>query len=220
MSDDLTVMIAATAQRWGESRLFSPQAERNPDVATPEAEPRPCGSPRPPRAMPPGRLRSPPAAPGPRSRASVPDALPAAARRAGRRSWRRTRSGPCPRRRRRPDPCRERWRHSSARPPPPQRASLRLGLHGQLSDPPILHRIALAVSEASIPPIVRVAPARHAKAAERPPLARHRPVSGPAGKAWPGENVAPSSPPGGPWTLRLSQSKEIGSDSDTSPPRR
>ena len=36
----------------------------------PEAEPRPCGSPRPPRAMPPGRLRSPPAAPGPRSRAS------------------------------------------------------------------------------------------------------------------------------------------------------
>ena len=34
--------------------------------------------------MPPGRLRSPPAAPGPRSRASVPDALPAAARRAGR----------------------------------------------------------------------------------------------------------------------------------------
>ena len=41
----------------------------------PEAEPRPCGSPRPPRAMPPGRLRSPPAAPGPRSRASVPDAL-------------------------------------------------------------------------------------------------------------------------------------------------
>ena len=74
--------------------------------------------------MPPGRLRSPPAALGPRSRASVPDALPAAARRAGRRSWRRTRSGPCPRRRRpaagrRPDPCRARWRHSSPRPPPP-----------------------------------------------------------------------------------------------------
>ena len=113
-----------------EQIVLAHQAEHplagNPDVADrPEAEPRPCGSPRPPRAMPPGRLRSPPAAPGPRSRASVPDALPAAARRAGRRSWRRTRSGPCPRRRRpaagrRPDPCRARWRHSSPRPPPPK----------------------------------------------------------------------------------------------------
>ena len=138
----------------------------------PEAEPRPCGSPRPPRAMPPGRLRSPPAAPGPRSRASVPDALPAAARRAGRRSWRRTRSGPCPRRRRpaagrRPDPCRARWRHSSPRPPPPQRAEgLRLGLqqfhlHGQLSDPLHgaiqfrLHRIALALLERGVDPADR-----------------------------------------------------------------
>ena len=98
----------------------------NPDVATDRSRAQTL-RPRPPRAMPPGRLRSPPAAPGPRSRASVPDALPAAARRAGRRSWRRTRSGPCPRRRRpaagrRPDPCRARWRHSSPRPPPPQRA--------------------------------------------------------------------------------------------------
>ena len=94
-------------QRWGDEQIvLAHQAEHplagNPDVVDrPEAEPRPCGSPRPPRAMPPGRLRSPPAAPGPRSRASVPDALPAAKLGdAGRRSWRRTRSGPCPRRRR------------------------------------------------------------------------------------------------------------------------
>ena len=107
-------------QRWGEEQIvLAHQAEHplagNPDVATdPKPSPDLAVGPRPPRAMPPGRLRSPPAAPGPRSRASVPDALPAAARRAGRRSWRRTRSGPCPRRRRpaagrRPDPCRARW---------------------------------------------------------------------------------------------------------------
>ena len=122
--------------------------------------------------MPPGRLRSPPAAPGPRSRASVPDALPAAARRAGRRSWRRTRSGPCPRRRRpaagrRPDPCRARWRHSSPRPPPPQRAEgLRLGLQqfppawstlrsASWRYPVRLHRIALALLERGVDPADR-----------------------------------------------------------------
>ena len=84
----------------------------------------------------------------------------------------RTRSGPCPRRRRpaagrRPDPCRARWRHSSPRPPPPQRAEgLRLGLqqfhlHGQLSDPLHgaiqfrLHRIALALLERGVDPADR-----------------------------------------------------------------
>ena len=120
-------------QRWGESRLFSRirrstrlRATRmsrqtrssSPDLAVALALPGRClqvGFDRHQQRL------------GPRSRASVPDALPAAARRAGRRSWRRTRSGPCPRRRRpsagrSPDPCRTRWRHSSPRPPPPQRA--------------------------------------------------------------------------------------------------
>ena len=61
-------------------------------------------------------------------------------------SWRRTRNGQNPRPHRpaggRRNPCRnERWRHSSPRPPPPQRAGrLRLGLqqfhlHDQLPDP-------------------------------------------------------------------------------------
>ena len=172
MSDDLTVMgIAATAAAamGREQIVLAHQAEHplagNPDVAT---DPKPSPDLAVALALP-GRclqvgfdrhqqrlVR--------RSRASVPDALPAAARRAGRRSWRRTRSGPCPRRRRpaagrRPDPCRARWRHSSPRPPPPQRAEgLRLGLqqfhlHGQLSDPLHgaiqfrLHRIALALLE-------------------------------------------------------------------------
>ena len=111
---------------WGESRL-SPRIRRstlagNPDVAT-DPKPaqtlfgfRPSG-----RCL--HRLRSSPAAPGPRSRASVPDALPAAAGvLAGGHGV-----NDCPRRRRpaagrRPDPCRARWRHSSPRPPPPQRA--------------------------------------------------------------------------------------------------
>ena len=95
----------------------------------PEAEPRPCGVPRPPRGMPPGRPRWPPAEPRPRSRASVPGALLVGAQRwpAAGISWRRTRNGQNPRPHRpaggrRPNPCRERWRHSSLRPPPPQRA--------------------------------------------------------------------------------------------------
>ena len=89
-------------------------------------------------------------------------------------SWRRTRSGPCPRRRRpaagrRPDPCRARWRHSSPRPPPPQsvcRRSTGVGLqqfhlHGQLADPLHgaiqfrLHRIALALLERGVDPADR-----------------------------------------------------------------
>ena len=123
----------------------------------------PCGSPRPPRAMPPGGFDRHHQAWS--EIAGFGHALPAAARRAGRRSWRRTRSAPCPRRRRpaagrRPDPCRARWRHSSPRPPPPQRAEgLRLGLqqfhlHGQLSG--FMERSAWdrrGLSEASIPPI-------------------------------------------------------------------
>ena len=127
MSDDLTVMgIAATAAAamGREQIVLAHQAEHprgNPDVARAKPSPDLAVA----LALP-GRclqvgfnavVRAP----------SVPDALPAAARRAGRRSWRRTRSGPCPRRRRpaagrRPDPCRARWRHSSPRPPPPQRA--------------------------------------------------------------------------------------------------
>ena len=63
--------------------------------------------------------------------------------------------------------CRARWRHSSPRPPPPQRAEgLRLGLqqfhlHGQLSDPLHgaiqfrLHRIALALLERGVDPADR-----------------------------------------------------------------
>ena len=128
------------------------------------------------------------------------------------------------------DPCRARWRHSSPRPPPPQRAEgLRLGLqqfhlHGQLSDPLHgaiqfrLHRIALALLERGVDPADRfLTPllepedlyaqlARqklHRLVTQKPQndltLARHRPSlaksSGPAGKAWPGENVdEPSSP--------------------------
>ena len=83
------------------------------------------------------------------------------------RSWRRTRSGPCPRRRRpaagrRPDPCRsEVAALIAATSAAPERAEgLRLGLqqfhlHGQLSDPLAdgaiqfrLHRIALGVASA------------------------------------------------------------------------
>ena len=83
-----------------------------------------------------------------RSRASVPGALLVGAQRwpAAGISWRRTRNGQNSRPHRpaggrRPNPCRERWRHSSPRPPPPQRAGrLRLGLqqfhlHDQLPDP-------------------------------------------------------------------------------------
>ena len=85
MSDDLTVMVdcrhggGSDGARADCSRALggAPACGQPGCRDRPEAEPRPCGSPRPPRAMPPGRLRSPPAAPGPRSRASVPDALPA-----------------------------------------------------------------------------------------------------------------------------------------------
>ena len=96
----------------------------------------------------------------------------------------------------RPDPCRARWRHSSPRPPPPQRAEgLRLGLQQfhlmvnlrsgmALSSSACTGSPLRCLSEASIPPIAfsrparagrslrptgatEVAPARHAKAAER-----------------------------------------------------
>ena len=70
-------------QRWGESRrVLAHQAEHplagnNPDVATdPKPSPDLAVALATPRAMPRGRLRSPPAGlPGPRSRASVPDAI-------------------------------------------------------------------------------------------------------------------------------------------------
>ena len=147
-----------------------------PDATTdPKPSPDLAVVPRPPRAMPPGRPRSPPAEPRPRSRASVPGALLVGAQRwpAAGISWRRTRNGQNPRPHRpaggrRPNPCRERWRHSSPRPPPPQRAGrLRLGLqqfhlHDQLPDPLHgdvqfrLHRIALAFLERGIDPADRL----------------------------------------------------------------
>ena len=164
-----------------------------------------------------------------------PDALPAAARRAGRRSWRRTRSGPCPRRRRpaagrRPDPCRRgggTHRRDLRRPKGPKVSVLASSSSTCMVNSPIRF-MALSssactgsplrcLSEASIPPIAfsrhcssrkistptgatEVAPARHAKAAERPHACAPPSIAGqvPAGllgKAWPGENVdEPSSP--------------------------
>ena len=107
MSDDLTVMgIAATAAAamGREQIVLAHQAEHplagNPDVAT---DPKPSPDLAVALALQGDASRSASIATSSawsRSRASVPDALPAAARRAGRRSWRRTRSGPCPRRRR------------------------------------------------------------------------------------------------------------------------
>ena len=131
--------------------------------------------------MPPGRLRSPPAAPGPRSRASVPDALPAAARRAGRRSWRRTRSGPCPRRRRpaagrRPDPCGRgggTHRRDLRRPKGPKSPSWPPASSTCMVNSPIrfmalsssgLHRIALALLERGVDP--PIAFSRHCSSRE------------------------------------------------------
>ena len=211
----------------------------------PEAEPRPCGT----RAMPPGRLRSRSRASptlcrrllgvlaggygvergaGAPGGADPPQAVG--------------------------DPCRARWRHSFRRPKGPKVSVLASSshLHGQLSDPLHgaiqfrLHRIALALLERGVDPADRfLTPllepedlyaqlARqklHRLVTQKPQndltLARHRPSlakSGPAGKAWPGENVdEPSSPAfttgpstqlssqnyrscsGPPWTLRLSQ---------------
>ena len=141
MGDDLTDMgISAhgggsDGARAGCSRASpgAPACGKHGCHDRPEAEPRPCGVPRPPRGMPPGRPRWPPAEPRPRSRASVPGALLVGAQRwpAAGISWRRTRNGQNPRPHRpaggrRPNPCRERWRHSSPRPPPPQRAGRNL----------------------------------------------------------------------------------------------
>ena len=180
MSDDLTVMgIAATRrQRWGESDCSRasggapacgqpgcrdrPEAE--PDLAVALALPGRClqvGFDRHQQRL-------------VRSRASVPDALPAAARRAGRRSWRRTRSGPCPRRRRpaagrRPDPCRARWRHSSPRPPPFKGPGLRLGLQQST-----MVRFRCRNMAYQVPPAMKASIAR---LDEWHTLARHRPSS-------------------------------------------
>ena len=106
-------------------------------------------------------------------------------------SWRRTRNGQNPRPHRpaggrRPNPCRERWRHSSPRPPPPQRAGrLRLGLqqfhlHDQL-DP--LHGDVQSftgsplrsLSEASIPAI---AFSRHCSSRTSTPNCRDKSSTG------------------------------------------
>ena len=135
MGDDLTDMgISATAAAaMGREQVVlahhpeHPLAGKHGCHDRPEAEPRPCGVPRPPRGMPPGRPRWPPAEPRPRSRASVPGALLVGAQRwpAAGISWRRTRNGQNPRPHRpaggrRPNPCRERWRHSSPRPRRPK----------------------------------------------------------------------------------------------------
>ena len=178
MGDDLTDMgISATGgsdgARAGCSRASpgAPACGKHGCHDRPEAEPRPCGVPRPPRGML-SRSRWPPArASSEIAWASVPGALLVGAQRwpAAGISWRRTRNGQNPRPHRpaggrRPNPCRERWRHSSPRPPPPQRAGrLRLGLqqfhlHDQLPDPLHgdvqfrLHRIALAFLERGIDP--------------------------------------------------------------------
>ena len=147
---------------------------------------------------------------------------------------------PCPRRRRpaagrRPDPCRARWRHSSPRPPPPQRADSVLAssssTSGQLSDP--LHgaiqfrlhsRRSLSHTtnwrDRSCTGSSRKS--RRTTSRLRATVHRWPSPSGPAGKAWPGENVdeRPHLPQahqqqlssqnyrscsGPPWTLRLSQ---------------
>ena len=121
-----------------------------------------------------------------------------------------------------------RWRHSSPRPPPPQRARSPSWppavLHGQLSDPLHgaiqfrLHRIALALLERGVDPAGRfltpllepedlyaqlarqklhrlVSKSRRTTSRLRATVHRWPSPSGPAGKAWPGENVdEPSSP--------------------------
>ena len=164
----------------------------------PEAEPRPCGSPRPPRAMPPGRLRSPAwseiawrllgVLAGGHGVERGAGHAPGGCRRAA--AVGQTRAG----------------RGGGTR-----RDLRRLGLqqfhlHGAcmaLSSSACTGRPCVA-SEASIPlafsatarvtGATEVAPARHAKAAERP-HACSWPSPSDAGKAWPGENVdEPSSP--------------------------
>ena len=153
-------------------------------------------------------LRSPPAAPGPRSRASVH----------GRRSWRRTRSGPAPGG---ADPPQAVGQTRAGRGGGTHRRDLRrpkgpkvsVKLHGQLSDPLHglsfrLHRIALALLERGVDPAdrfltpllragnltpnwrVRSCTGRHAKAADDLTCAPPS-IAGqvPAGLPWPGENV-------------------------------
>ena len=148
--------------------------------------------------------------------------LPAAARRAGRRSWRRG-AGHAPDRRpaagRRPDPCRARWpthRRTSAAPlrspswPPAVTCMVNSDpLHGAIQFR--LHRIALALLERGVDP-AELTPLLEPEDLYGAREKLHRLVtrttsrlratvhrwpspSGPAGKAWPGENVdEPSSP--------------------------
>ena len=247
----------AAAAMGREQIVLAHQAEHplgNPDVGQTRSRAQTCGSPRPPRAMPPGRLRSPPAAPGPRSRASVPDALPAAARRAGRRSWRERGAG-----------------HAPGGADPPQavgqtRAGRGGGTHRRDLRRPKGPKVSVLASSATCMVTLRSASWRYPVPPAPDPRRRSRrslshataragrslrptgaqklhrlvtqkpqndltlratvhrwPPSGPAGKAWPGENVdEPSSPAfttgpstatffsklsacGPPWTLRLSQ---------------
>ena len=140
-------------------------------------------------------------------------------------SWPRNGQNPRPHRPaggRRPNPCRERWRHSSPRPPPPQRAGrLRLGLQHHDNSP--IRFMAMSssaftgsplrsLSEASIPADSHAtaragksprptgstgSPRKSRRATSRLRVTVHRwpSPSGPAGETWPGENVdEPSSP--------------------------
>ena len=126
-------------QRWG-------QVERNPEhplsgIADATTDPKPgpdlAVSLALPGRMPPGRPRWPPVKPRPRSRASVPGALHTWALSGGLlpiihgvvlRNGQNSRPHQT-RWSRRPNPCRERWRRSSPRPPPsPKGRWLRLGL--------------------------------------------------------------------------------------------
>ena len=168
MGDDL-MGISATAAAAREQVVLAHHPERLRETRIhdrPEAEPRPCGVPRPPRGMPLGldghqqslvrdRGRSPALCWWALSGGLLPG------------SWRRTRNGQNPRPHRpaggrRPNPCRERWRHSSPRPPRPKGPDVSVlasssHLHDQLAirercQPPSPDRLR-SLSEASIPAI-------------------------------------------------------------------
>ena len=210
MSDDLTVMgIAATAAAamGREQIVLAHQAEHplagNPDVAT---DPKPSPDLAVALALPGDASRSASIATQQRlvrDRGLRSRRFAGGCSAAGRRSWRRTRSGPCPRRRRpaagrRPDPCRGEVAAliaATSAPPKGRRSPSwppAVHLHGQLSDPfmalsssactgsplrclseasirrSLSHATARAGRSLRPTGATEVAPARHAKAAERP----------------------------------------------------
>ena len=174
MGDDLTDMgISATAAAAIQVVLaHHPEHPLGGCHDRPEAEPRPCGVPRPPRGMPPGRPRWPPAEPRPRS--GLLPGFHGVERGTGKTPGR-------------TDPLEAVGQTRAGRGGGTHRRDLRrLGLqqfhlHDQLPDPLHgdvqfrLHRIALAFLERGIDPgdrlltiATKVPPARHAKAAGQP----------------------------------------------------